>query len=241
VLEVDSRSEGEFGEHDIAFLQGAANILGMAIERQRYEHYLKVALDRHQVLLKEISHRVKNSLQIVSSMLHMQASTADEEGLTAQLTEASSRVSAIGRAYERLAYDADIENIDLGAYLQAVCSDAITASSTCKLHFDGAHGIRLYADRAISLALIVNELVTNAAKYAFQDRQGYIYVRLIRQDANTALVSVRDDGIGLPPDFDLSTSKGLGMRIVTALAKQLGADITRPHVNANEFVVTFPV
>ena len=243
VLEVDSRSEGEFSEHDIAFLQGAANILGMAIERERYEHYLKVALDRHQVLLKEISHRVKNSLQIVSSMLHLQASTAADEGLSAQLTEASSRVSAIGRAYERLAYDADVENIDLGAYLQAVCADAMTASSNFKLHFDGTHGIRLYADRAISLALIVNELVTNAGKYAFQDgHEGHIYVRLVRQDANIALVSVRDDGIGLPPDFDLSTSKGLGMRIVTALAMQLGADITRtPQVNGNEFVVAVPL
>src|SRR6476659_4944727 len=90
VLEVDSQSEGEFGEHDIAFLQGAANILGMAIERQRYERHLKAALDRHQVLLKEISHRVKNSLQIVSSIMHLQASAADDEGLSAQLTEASS-------------------------------------------------------------------------------------------------------------------------------------------------------
>jgi two-component sensor histidine kinase len=243
VLEVDSRSEGEFSEHDIAFLQGAANMLGMAIERERYERRLKGALDRQQILLKEISHRVKNSLQIVSSMLHMQASIADDEGLTAQLAEASGRVSAIGRAYERLAYDADVENIDLGAYLQAVCADAITASSSCKLHFDGAHGIWLYADRAISLALIVNELVTNAVKYAFSNHhEGHIYVRLVRQDANTALVSVRDDGIGLPPDFDLSTSKGLGMRIVTALAMQLGADITRtPQVDGNEFVVAVPL
>jgi GAF domain-containing protein len=70
VLEVDSRSEGEFSENDIAFLQGAANILGMAIERQRYVRQLKNALDRHQILLKEITHRVKNSLQVVTSMLH---------------------------------------------------------------------------------------------------------------------------------------------------------------------------
>ena len=242
VLEVDSRSEGEFGEHDIAFLQGAANILGMAIERHRYERHLKTALDRHQVLLKEINHRVKNSLQIVSSMLHLQASTADDEGLTAQLAGASSRVSAIGRAYERLAYDADVENIDLGAYLQAVCADAITASSNCELHFDGAHGIWLYADRAIPLALIVNELLTNAVKYAFSNRhEGHVYVRLFRQDANIALVSVRDNGVGLPPDFDFTMSRGLGMRIVTALAKQLGAGITRtPRVDGNEFVVAFP-
>jgi two-component sensor histidine kinase len=242
VLEVDSRSEGEFSKHDIAFLQGAANILGMAIERQRYERRLKGALDRHQILLKEISHRVKNSLQIVSSMLNLQASTADDAGLSAHLAEASGRVSAIGRAYERLSYDADIENIDLGAYLQAVCADAIGASSTCKLDFHGAHGIQLHADQAISLALIVNELVTNAVKYACSNRHdGHISVHLVRKDANTALVSVRDDGTGLPADFDLSKSKGLGMRIVTALAKQLGADITRnPRVDGNEFVVWVP-
>src|SRR6478609_3632935 len=106
VLEVDSRSEGEFSEKDIAFLQGAANILGMAIERERYEHQLKAALDRQQVLLKEISHRVKNSLQIVSGMLHLQANTVDDDVIRAHLTEASGRVSAIGRAYERLSYDA---------------------------------------------------------------------------------------------------------------------------------------
>jgi two-component sensor histidine kinase len=243
VLEVDSRSEGESGEHDIAFLQGAANILGMAIERQRYERHLKAALDRHQVLLREISHRVKNSLQIVSSMLHLQASTADDDSLIAQqLSEASNRVSAIGRAYERLAYDADFENIDLGSYLLAVCSDAVSPGSNCKLHFDGSRGIWLSADRAISLALIVNELVTNAVKYAFSKRHdGHIYVRLVRQDANTALVSVRDDGIGLAADFDLTKSKGLGMQIVTAFAKQLGADITRTtQGEGNEFVVSIP-
>ena len=243
VLEVDSRSEGEFGEHDIAFLQGAANILGMAIERRRYERHLKAALDRHQVLLKEISHRVKNSLQIVSSMLHLQASSANDDSLIAQqLAEASSRVSAIGRAYERLAYDADFENIDLSAYLQAVCADAISAGSNCKLDFDGISGIWLSADRAIPLALIVNELVTNAVKYAFSNRPaGHIYVHLVRQDANTALVSVRDDGVGLAADFDLTKSKGLGMQIVAALVKQLGADITRTtQGEGNEFVVSVP-
>ena len=73
VLEVDSRSEGEFGEHDIAFLQGAANLLGMAIEQQRSQRNLQAALDRHQVLLNEVNHRVKNSLQVISSMLQLQA------------------------------------------------------------------------------------------------------------------------------------------------------------------------
>src|ERR1700750_1035525 len=73
VLEVDSRSEGEFTEHDIAFLQGAANILGMAIERQRQEQALNAALERQKVLVKEINHRVKNSLQLVAGLLNSQA------------------------------------------------------------------------------------------------------------------------------------------------------------------------
>ena len=92
------------------------------------------------------------------------------------------------------------------------------------------------------MALIVNELVTNAVKYAFSNRDdGHIYVRLARQDAGTALVSVRDDGIGLAADFDLTKSKGLGMQIVTGLAKQLGADITRTiQSEGNEFVVSVP-
>src|SRR4026209_2510820 len=85
VLEVDSRSEGEFSEQDIAFLQGAANILGMAIERQRNERQLRMALDRQQVLLNEINHRVKNSLQIVAAMLQLQANAADDDLIRAHL------------------------------------------------------------------------------------------------------------------------------------------------------------
>src|SRR5499426_2304717 len=102
VLEVDSRSEGEFSGHDIGFLQGAANILGMAIERLRYERHLKAALERHQILLKEVNHRVKNSLQVVSGMLYLQASAADDPALSDRLNEASTRISTVGRAYERL-------------------------------------------------------------------------------------------------------------------------------------------
>src|SRR4029453_8644156 len=118
VLEVDSRSEGEFGEHDVAFLQGAANILGMAIEQQQYQRKLQAALDRHQILLREVNHRVKNSLQVVSGMLHLQASAVGDPALSDRLQEASTRISAIGRAYERLAYNADYENIGLVSYLR---------------------------------------------------------------------------------------------------------------------------
>jgi two-component sensor histidine kinase len=242
VLEVDSRSEGEFSEHDISFLQGAANILGMAIERQRHELQLKAALDQQQILLKETSHRVKNSLQIVSAMLRLQANTVEDDDLRAHLMEASSRVSAIGRAYERLSYDPDVENINLGPYLKQVCTDAV-GGSACTLDFDAVEGIQLDADRAISLALLVNELVTNAIKHGLAGRSdGHIWVCLARNDENTVSISVRDNGVGLPADFDLDKSSGLGMRIVAGLAKQLQAKISqRPDAHGTEFVLTLPL
>jgi two-component sensor histidine kinase len=229
VLEVDSKSEGEFSERDIAFLQGAANILGMAIEQQQYQRKLKAALDRHQILLKEVNHRVKNSLQVVSSMLQLQARSVGDPDLSERLTEASSRVSAVGRAYERLAYNADHDNVDLVEYLRQIVGDLEPTVAPCKIEFDAPEEIQFAADRAILVGLILNELVSNAGKYAYPDCPGgSIWVRLVQPDNKSVLVSVRDEGAGLPLGFDPTASKGLGTRLVNALSKQLGAELTRP-------------
>ena len=229
VLEVDSTSEGEFGEHDIAFLQGAANILGMAIEQQQYQRKLQVALDRHQVLLKEVNHRVKNSLQVVTAMLQLQANSVGDPALSERLNEASSRVNAVGRAYERLAYNADYENIELVEYLREIISDLEPTVAPCKIQFEAPEEIQIAADRAILVGLIINELVSNAGKYAYPDSPGgLIWVRLFQSDKNSIFVSVRDEGAGLPPGFDPTTSKRLGTRLVNALSSQLGAELTRP-------------
>src|SRR5215475_3557713 len=243
VLEVDSRSEGEFGQHDIAFLQGAANILGMAIEQQQYQRKLQAALDRHQILLKEVNHRVKNSLQVVSSMLQLQASAVGDPVLSDRLQEASARISAVGRAYERLAYNADYEKISLVSYLREVIADLEKAVAPCQLHLEAPEEIQFTTDRAILVGLIINELVLNAGKYAYRDSTcGSIWVRALRTDNDHVLVSVRDEGIGLPAGFDPTTSKGLGSRLTHALAKQLGAELTRPFTAVGtNFTLRFPL
>lgn len=240
VLEVDSRSEGEFIAHDLAFLQGAANILGMAIERQRHEMSLKLALDRQRVLVKEINHRVKNSLSIVSSMLSMQARTSDDDHVKFSLEEAASRVATIARAHERLYQSTDVEQLDIGTYLAAVCED-LPSLSECKVHMEALAGITMSTDRAISLALIVVELVTNAVKYAYEGKAGPIWVAITRKDDDVK-VSVRDHGRGLPDGFDLAANGGFGMRIVQALASQLDAHV-KPirHDKGTEFVVRTPI
>jgi two-component sensor histidine kinase len=226
VLEVDARSEGDFSEQDIAFLQGMANILGMAIERERNERRLKSAVERQQLLLKEIHHRVKNSLQLVSSMLNLQASDGADPALRRELHEASNRVLTIARAHERLYKDDDVTEIDLGNYLQDVCGDLHRSSSGCTVEVKAAEGIRLSTDRAIALALVATELITNAAKYAYSDREkGAVRVVLSRLGDEHIQLSVSDDGVGLPPGFSPTESKGLGMRIVRAFASQLGAKL----------------
>jgi two-component sensor histidine kinase len=242
VLEVDSRSEDEFVEHDLAFLQGAANILGMAIERERHERNLETALDRHQVLLKEMGHRVKNSLMIVTSMLQLQASDIGDPTLTLHLEEAAHRVSAVARAHDQLFQGADIERMDLGKYVEGICKDLDTSVAHCVIRTETQYEIEISADRAISAALVVNELIANAAKHAYRGTTGgKIQVSIAGAGEDKLSISVRDEGTGLPKGFDLARPKGLGMRIVTSFVEQLNGTIEiRHHKPGTEFVVILP-
>jgi two-component sensor histidine kinase len=243
VLEVDSRSDDQFVEGDLAFLQGAANILGMAIERERYERHLKEALDRHEVLLKEINHRVKNSLTIVATMLRLQAMKINDPRLTEQLEEASQRVHAVARAHERLYHSDDIDALDLGIYVELVCKDLSANLSECDIQVETENGLVLSTDRAISAALIISELVMNAAKYAYGDASGgRIWVRIARAGNDKAELSVRDEGAGLPDGFDPLSSKSLGMTIIAAFTQQLDGELEiKARSPGTEFVVILPL
>jgi len=240
VLEVDSRSEGEFSEHDIAFLQGAANVLGMAIERQRQERALNAALEYQQVLVKEINHRVKNSLQLVAGMLRLQA--GDDPQFGQRLQEASSRIMAIGRAHDRLYRSPEIAKIDLVDYLSDVCHDLDEITPNCDIHFEASEPIPLNTDRAINLALVVTKLVANAAKHAYPDgTRGSIWVRLTRADGEVARLSVCDEGVGLPSDFDTNKKTGFGMRVVKALVTQTRGQLRiERRTQGTEFLLEIP-
>ena len=243
VLEVDSRSENEFVEHDLAFLQGAANILGMAIERERHERHLKAALERQQFLVKEMNHRVKNSLALVVGMLRLQARENSEPEFAQQLEDATLRVGAIARVHEQLYQSADVERFDVGRYIEAICKDLSASFAQCEIHVQAQPGIVISTDRAISSALIVNELVSNAAKHAYQGQDaGNVWVNIATTGVDNFFIAIRDEGGGLPEGFQFGEGKGLGARMVRALAEQLNASLEvvahRPGV---EFVVTAPL
>jgi two-component sensor histidine kinase len=239
VLEVDSRSEGEFSVEDISFLQGAANLLGMAIERQRIEHNLRSAVERNQLLLKEVNHRVNNSLALVASMLHLKSATVSAE-VKVHLDEASSRIAAIARAHQRLYQTEIFDRIDLGPYIEDICQSFSESMPDCAIHVRAENGIEIPLDQAIPIALFVNELVTNSAKYGYPNGGCEVWIE-ITQSESQASVSVRDQGVGLSPTFETTSRKGLGMRLVHAFAGQLGGNLEiRRHNPGVEFVLLFP-
>ncbi len=242
VLEVDSRSPSEFVEQDIAFLQGAANILGMAIEREREERKLREALARNETLLKEMNHRVKNSLTIVGSMLRLQANDAEDEQAGELLNEASHRVDAIAKAHDQLSRGLDVERMDVGKYIEALCHDLNESVAQCDVRTEVEEGIVIATDRAVATALIVNELIANAAKYACDGPAGVITVKVARGEGNRFIVSVRDQGAGMPDDSNSHGRKGLGMRIIGSFTRQLNASIEmKKHDPGTEFIGAIPL
>jgi two-component sensor histidine kinase len=243
VLEVDSRSGDEFVEHDLAFLQGAANILGMAIERERHEQNLKAALERHQFLIKEMNHRVKNSLALVASMLRLQAREDSDPTFAQQLEEATLRVGAIARVHEQLYQSSDVERFDVGRYIEAICKDLSASFAQCEIDVQAQPGIVISADRAISSALIVTELVSNAAKHAYDGHAvGRVWVNVAATGVDSFSIAVRDEGEGLPEGLQFGKTKGLGARMIRSLAEQLNASLeVLARDPGAEFILTAPL
>jgi two-component sensor histidine kinase len=239
VLEVDSRYEGEFSVSDISFLQGAANLLGMAIERQRIEESLRAAVERNHLLLKEVNHRVNNSLALVASMLHLKSATVSAE-VKVHLDEAASRIAAIARAHQRLYQTEMFEKIDLGPYIEDVCHSFSESLPDCALHVRVQSGIEVPLDQAIPVALLVNELITNSAKYSSLNGRCEAWIEVTQTESKIS-VSVRDQGVGLAPDFNVASRKGLGMRLINAFTTQLSGDLEiRRHDPGVEFILVFP-
>lgn len=224
VLEVDSRDGDEFRDLDLVFLQGAANVLGMAIERRNYQAALEASLARQDLLLHEVNHRVKNSLQLVASLLNLQAAAAGNDEIRSALTEASSRIIAIALVHERLYKSDEVRTVDLGTYLRDLEHSLSASAGQCTIRIDAAPDLVIETDRAIWIAVIANELVTNAAKHAYPHGEACIVdIVLKRLDGPMVELCIADHGSGLPAGFDPTLSRGLGMRVMIALARQLNA------------------
>ena len=209
-------------------------------ERNSYEEQLKQLIHEKEMLAREIDHRVKNSLAIVGSLLSMQRSATTSEETRAALTEAVNRVVAVSRVHERLHKSQQVGVVAFAEYLEKLCYDIASSlgRSDVALNF-AADAVELPAEQAMSLALIANELVTNAYKHGCAAGAKRITVSL-SLEAATLLLIVADDGAGLPAATQTKPA-GLGFKVIKTLTKQLRAVLTLPMPgSAAEFHVAVP-
>ena len=197
-------------------------------------------LQRQDMLAQEFEHRLVNSLQIIVSLLSLQSRTAGPEA-AAQLTVAANRVASFGRVHRGLHLLDHQERVEFKQYLQHLCEDLsgllFHGETVCTIVVEGAR-INIPTLFAIPLGFIVNELITNSAKYA----KSNITVRLETEPTVGHSLSVLDDGPGLPVAFDPSASKGLGMKIISSLVKQIGGTLqitSGENERGVRFTVTF--
>jgi two-component sensor histidine kinase len=190
------------------------------------DRYAALAAER-EVLLREVNHRVGNSLQIIASLLHLQANSSTDEDVKAALTNAMGRVAAVAQVHRRLYTSHDLKSVLLNQYLDALLEDlrrSTEGNRMSRLTLK-AEPIEIDPDRAVAIGIIVNELVMNAVKYAYPDGAGAIHVDLRAQDDHL-LLSIADDGVGLNVKTD-PRSTGMGQRIVSAMASKLEATVER--------------
>jgi PAS domain S-box-containing protein len=220
-------------------------LVGVAREitrRKLVEARLRTSLREKEVLLKEIHHRVKNNLQVISSLLSLQASKLSGDDMVNILKESQTRVKSMALVHEALYQSDDFSRIDFADYVHRLTTSLFHSyrpdATPIVLAVD-VEEIFLTVDTAIPCGLIINELVSNALKYAFHGRErGRVDIRLAR-DGEHYRLTVADDGIGLPGDIDPETTESLGLQLVNTLTRQLGGTLAVTRGDGTEFTVGF--
>ena len=219
---------------------------------KRGESALKEALDAKAVLLSELRHRTKNSFALISSLLSLETGRAKDAKLAETLQKLGDRVSVLTSLYSRLDVSAGLERIALDEYLGIIAADLLDGYGADRrgIRLDSSlENLEIDLSRAVSLGLIVNELVTDSLKHAFPGgRRGAVSLALRREGEDLALLSVSDDGIGLPSDFMLNSNEGrspscegLGITLVETLCGQIKAALTVGPGPGASFVIRFPL
>jgi two-component sensor histidine kinase len=218
-----------------AALQKARDEAEAEIRASR-DRFAALAAER-EVLLREVNHRVGNSLQIIASLLHLQANSATQEGVKAALTNAMGRVAAVAQVHRRLYTSHDLKSVLLNQYLESLLEDLRRSAEGNKMSrlTLRAEPIEIDPDRAVAIGIIVNELIMNAVKYAYPEGAGPIYVELKALDEDL-LLTISDDGVGLNVKVD-PRSTGMGQRIVSAMAAKLEASVERDPAHSGTRVV----
>ncbi|HVV78233.1 MAG TPA: response regulator [Pseudolabrys sp.] len=226
--------QGEFIPLLFAAIKTAVQAMRMRRDKEAAEQEVREARDRFEalateraILMREVNHRVGNSLQLIASLLTLQGNAARTPEVKTALLDATGRVHAVAQLHRRLYTSDDVQQVAVDQYLSGLLEDlrrSADSDRAARVTLD-ADPVDIHTDGAVAVGVIVNELVMNAIKYAYPKHAGAIRVTLKKTDPESALVCVEDDGIGFN-ETDNPTSTGLGQRIVKAMASKINGVIT---------------
>jgi len=221
------------------FIGSCADIHELKLSQQ----FMKEQLTEQEFFLREIHHRVKNNLQMVFDLLEVRHSSLDDERAKKAIKESLSHILAIARIHKRLYQAENLGRIDLGLHIKSIIRDILnlySADSTVVYNLK-LDGVAINIDKVLPLGLIVNELVSNALVHAFSnEKKGKLRVGLVPANGGKLELTIRDDGSGFPPGFDLESQKTMGLRIVSVFTHQLGGELRiRRMKKGTEFKIIF--
>ncbi|MCK9150468.1 PAS domain S-box protein [Methanobacterium alcaliphilum] len=220
------------------------HLLGIAediTERKLAERELKRSLEEKKSLLKEIHHRVKNNMQIISSLLNLQSNYVKEEESKDILKDSQNRVKSMAMIHEKLYMSSDLSHISFKEYVERLISDLFFTYSLQKSQIKtvlNIEDIEMNMETAIPLGLIINELVTNSLKFAFPEKKGSILIEL-KVDKEKRKLIIADDGQGLPNQVDFKKTKTLGLVLVNNLVDQIDGNILYDGSHGAKYIITF--
>ncbi|ALG73026.1 histidine kinase [Azospirillum thiophilum] len=226
-----------------AFTPDLVNVLTL-LGAQAAASLETATLEEKEALLKEVHHRVKNNLQLVTSLLNLQAHRIEDKAVAALFADSRDRVRSMALVHENLYRLGNFARVPMREHLASVCAHLLRAYSrqagAVRLETD-LDDLSLDLDRAVPCGLIVNELVSNALKHAFPGGRGGVLRVALTADGRDCRLSVRDDGVGLPGDYDPDRMDTVGFQLVTDLTSQLHGAFSYSSKSGAEFIVTFPV
>jgi PAS domain S-box-containing protein len=222
---------------------GTVGIIRDVTKRKREELRLQESLRVKEVLLKEIHHRVKNNLQVVSSLLNLQSTAIEDPRSQRIFTDCQTQVQAMALVHEQLYRSDNLQSIDMDTFIASLVAYLFHVYDVDQNRIKSvisAAAVSLVIDQAIPVALIVNELVSNSLKHGLSESDGVVTVSLHSLENGRLELEVRDSGKGLPADFRIDSSETLGFQLVQALASQIGGALSWTSDDGASFVLSFP-
>jgi PAS domain S-box-containing protein len=211
-------------------------------EKKLAEERIKQSLHEKEVLLKEVHHRVKNNLQVISSILNLQSSYVKDKNTLAMLKESQNRIKSMAFIHESLYQTKDFSNINFSEYVTNLSRNLVhsyeMSEGNIGLELD-IDQVLLNLDQSIPCGLIINELITNSLKYAFRGRKKGLITVTVKQKGENMQISIADNGVGLPQKVDYRNTESLGLQLVVTLTEQLNGKIKLERTKGTRFTITF--